>query len=80
MSFIRDTDGHERSLFTSTAEPGSMARSSDTHVVTHRKPTVYSVLGGDMIGRLRRGGASHGDVGDVDVDLLLQGAEKLSSV
>jgi len=80
VSFIRDTDAHERSLFTSTADPGPRARSSDAHVTTHRKPTVYSVLGGDMISRLRRGGASYGDVGDVDVDLLLQGAEKLSSV
>lgn len=50
---------------------------------------MYSVLGGDMVEKLRRGGAGGvgrgvGGVpmvgGDVDVEVLLMGAERLGSV
>lgn len=50
---------------------------------------MYSVLGGDMVAQLRRGGAGGvgrgvGGIptvgGDVDVGVLLMGAERLGSV
>lgn len=52
-----------------------------------RNTAVYSVLGGEMIEQLQRGGAGGiaGGIGgvatnEVDVELLLQGAEKLTGV
>jgi hypothetical protein len=52
-----------------------------------RNTAVYSVLGGNMIEQLRQGGAGGlgGGIGgsrtdEVDVELLLRGAEKLVNV
>ena len=56
-------------------------------VAPRRNTAVYSVLGGDMIEQLRRGGAGGvaGGIGgvatsEVDVELLLVGAERLTNV
>jgi hypothetical protein len=57
-----------------------------------RNTAVAAVLGGDLVERIRRGGGggagsglgyrevSGRDKGEVDVDVLLEGAEKLCSV
>lgn len=97
MSLIRDTDVHERALFTvpssthvrpSEANAKPLLRDKTRVSVAPRRNTaVYSVLGGDMIEQLRRGGAGgvEGGIGgiatnEVDVELLLLGAEKLVDV
>lgn len=90
---LRDTDAHERALYTvSTARA---APAEKTHPSMHRKSmgpprrntAVHAVLGGDMIEQLRRGGGggAGGGIGgvaggEVDVELLLHGVEKLTSV
>ncbi|KAL0637767.1 hypothetical protein Q9L58_003157 [Maublancomyces gigas] len=97
VSLIRDTDAHERALFTvpsttsiSTITPTvTNDKKSRVSIAPRRNTAVYSVLGGDMVEKLRRGGAGGvgrgvGGVpmvgGDVDVEVLLMGAERLGSV
>ncbi|KAF8250218.1 DASH complex, subunit Spc34 [Wilcoxina mikolae CBS 423.85] len=97
VSLIRDTDVHERALFTVPSpahgrptEPNAKPLLGDKTrlaVAPRRNTAVYSVLGGDMIEQLRRGGAGgvEGGIGgiatnEVDVELLLLGAEKLVDV
>ena len=97
MSLIRDTDVHERALFTVPApthnRPSEIAAkpllgdNARISVAPRRNTAVYSVLGGDMIEQLRRGGAGGvtGGIGgiatsEVDVELLLVGAERLTNV
>ncbi|TGZ82744.1 DASH complex, subunit Spc34 [Ascodesmis nigricans] len=86
VTFIRDTEAHERALFVPVAaKHDATPHAPKVEVASgHRNPTVYSVLGGDMVGRIRKGFAGQskekGEVPDIDVDLLLLGAEKLSSV
>ncbi|KAH7322790.1 DASH complex subunit Spc34 [Stachybotrys elegans] len=106
-SLIRDTEAHERALFSvpppppastssKPAEPESKPTSRRQTVfnvasgeVTTGPPTrgaahprrhtaVAAVLGGEMHDRLRRGEADR--KGDVDVEVLLKGAEKLCGV
>lgn len=91
---LRDTDAHERALFTVSASQAAPTEKS--HPMNHRKSTagpprrntaVHAVLGGDMIEQLRRGGGGGAgggiggvSTGEVDVELLLHGVEKLTSV
>ncbi|KFA67024.1 hypothetical protein S40285_05133 [Stachybotrys chlorohalonatus IBT 40285] len=107
-SLIRDTEAHERALFSvppppppsssslNPAEPGPKTQSRRQTVfnvasgeVTTGPPTrgaahprrhtaVAAVLGGEMHERLRRGESDR--KGDVDVEVLLRGAEKLCGV
>ncbi|KAI5842415.1 DASH complex subunit Spc34 [Morchella snyderi] len=97
VSLIRDTDAHERALFTvpstttttSTATVPDADKKGRISIAPRRNTAVYSVLGGDMVEKLRRGGAGGvgrgvGGVpmptGDVDVEVLLMGAERLGAV
>ncbi|KAF2234206.1 DASH complex, subunit Spc34 [Viridothelium virens] len=106
-ALIRDTEVHERALFTmpppaptpkaqdpsgrrQTAFGGSQTPSASR--APRRNTAVAAVLGGDMVERLRRGGgggvgtglgprpADSRNKGEVDVELLLEGAEKLCGV
>ena len=85
---IRDTDAHERALFTVPAAPTEKELKKSRMSIAPRKNTaVYSALGGDMVEKLRRGGAGGvgGGVGgvatgEVDVEVLLMGAERLLGV
>jgi hypothetical protein len=87
VSLIRDSDEQERALFT-VPKPAHSLEGASSSTAPRRNTAVQSVLGGEMIQRLRRGGAGGmaGGVGgapgtsEVDVDLLLQGAEKLTNV
>ncbi|KAL9122072.1 MAG: hypothetical protein Q9187_001373 [Circinaria calcarea] len=98
---IRDTEAHERALFTNApAEPSAIGASKtktrksvayglspskerlkgriSSHGGSTRTAAVRMLLGGDVLDQLRKGGASGGrDRGDVNVDVLLTGAEKL---
>lgn len=52
-----------------------------SHDGSSRTAAVRMLLGGDVLDRLRKGGAGEGrDRGDVNVDILLKGAEKLCKV
>lgn len=107
-SLIRDTEAHERALFSvpppqpvatqsrRSAEPETKSKSRRQTVfnvasgeVTTGPPTrgstnprrqtaVAAVLGGEMHSQLRRGETDR--KGDVDVEVLLRGAEKLCGV
>ncbi|KAA8898808.1 DASH complex subunit Spc34 [Sphaerosporella brunnea] len=90
VSLIRDSDEQERALFT-MPDPSHTRPSAEgapmTSGVLRRNTAVQSVLGGEMIQQLRQGGAGgvSGGIGgivtnDVDVELLLRGAEKLINV
>ncbi|KAF1985750.1 DASH complex, subunit Spc34 [Aulographum hederae CBS 113979] len=109
-TLIRDTETHERALFSvPPPPPAPKAQDSDrrntvfnlngsTSVIggggtnavraPRRNTAVAAVLGGDLVERIRKGGG--GGVGsglgysreksEVDVDILLEGAEKLLGV
>ena len=103
-ALIRDTEAHERALFT-LAEPDRGSRPSTTSLA-HRstvpglncagefygngnglmrshKPrsAVATLLGGELGEQIRKEGAKEGkERGEVDVNILLKGAEKLCSV
>ncbi|RFU77775.1 dash complex subunit spc34 [Trichoderma arundinaceum] len=108
-SLIRDTEAHERALFSvpppppppaATAKPSKAAESeikpknrrqtvfnvASGEVTTgppsrgapHRRTAVAAVLGGEMHEQLRRGETDR--KGDLDVEVLLRGAEKLCGV
>ena len=103
-ALIRDTEPHERALFTvAPRQPGSFEASTssarrattfgiDTNGESARNglgvyngprstTAVGRVLGADVLHQIRKGGKSDGkDVGDVDVKLLLKGAERLCEV
>lgn len=99
-SLIRDTEAHERALFTftpsdpptvgvprrstvygpdATTEPyangaGLMRRQK-------QRSAVATLLGGELGEQIRKEGAKEGiERGEVDVNLLLKGAEKLCGV
>ncbi|MCJ1436436.1 hypothetical protein MMC27_005815 [Xylographa pallens] len=101
---IRDTEAHERALFTVVPPDSS---SSGINLSSFRKSTVFDIgangngsrstigayrgprpttaagriLGGDLVSQIRSGGTSTGrDRTEVDVELLLTGAEKLCAV
>lgn len=94
-ALIRDTEAHERALF-SVAPSGSQRRStaygskidrdkfaSGNAFLRQRRQysAVATILGGELGEQLRNEGMRSGtDRGEVDVELLLQGAEKLSGV
>ena len=102
-TLIRDTEAHERALFTvAPPEPGSFEPSSNRKSTVFRpnnangedtghimgiyrglRPTtaVGRILGGDIMDQIWRGATSNGrDRTEVNVHLLLNGAEKLCSV
>ncbi|KAJ9649020.1 hypothetical protein H2201_002103 [Coniosporium apollinis] len=114
-ALIRDTEAHERALFSVPAppplpkaqDPSSNASrrhtafnasgnssvfgggGSNTARAPRRNTAVAAVLGGELVERIRRGGGGGvgsglgyrsydgRDKGEVDVDILLEGAEKL---
>jgi hypothetical protein len=103
---IRDTEAHERALFSVPPPPPPVASQKPDPKPSSRRQTVFNVasgevttgppttragprrntavaavLGGDLHDQLRRGETSaSGSKGDVDVEVLLRGAEKLCSV
>ena len=103
-TLIRDTEDHERALFTLAPQDksaGSFAGYTTRRATSHGfqaqgqqsvnggdgarsikvRPTVATLLGGDLGKRLREESTKEGkDRGEVDVDLLLKGAEKLCAV
>ncbi|KAL9100436.1 MAG: hypothetical protein Q9163_004181 [Psora crenata] len=95
-ALIRDTEAHERALFT-LASPDQLPGVRDANLP--RRTTVHNIsgsnlgrdqrvgsavatlLGGDLGEQIRKEGTKDGkERGDVDVNLLLKGAEKLCSV
>ena len=88
---IRDTETHERALF-KLAPPedvtdipdANLPRRSTMHPNTrgqYKPSAVATLLGGELGERIRKENTKEGkERGDVDVDLLLKGAEKLCSV
>ena len=83
-SLIRDTESHERILFTVPSAPSHTAPGPSTARAPRRNTAVAAMLGKDMVDQLRKGGAGGvgggiGGVatGEVDVGLLLKGAETL---
>lgn len=110
-SLIRDTEAHERALFSvpppppttiTTLKPskpseaeaeakpknrrqtvfnvasGEVTTGPPTRGAPHRRTAVAAVLGGEMHEQLRRGETDR--KGDLDVEVLLRGAEKLCGV
>ncbi|MCJ1356808.1 MAG: hypothetical protein MMC33_006804 [Icmadophila ericetorum] len=87
-TLIRDTEAHERALFTTIPEDRCQSRRrtgfsiKGIHdnelgsLVGRRQTKVEMLLGGDMLGQICRRGAGEGRT-EVDVDFLLKGAEKL---
>lgn len=71
-SLIRDTEPHERALFTT-------AGASENVSGPKKNTAVGAYIGGDMAEKLRRG-SYVGTSKEVDVNLLLEGAEKLLQV
>lgn len=118
-ALIRDTEVHERALF-SVPPPPPAPKAQDPAASTNRRNTTFNVnggdsvlgttggganavraprrntavaavLGGDLVERIRRGGGGGAGTGvgyrsegagrnEVDVEVLLEGAEKLCSV
>ena len=96
-TLIRDTEAHERALFTlAPSDHVSVSRRSTVHSlkskgearngsglvrVPRHGSTVAALLGGELGEQIRKGGTSDGkDKGEVDVDILLKGAERLCRV
>lgn len=99
-ALVRDTEAHERALFTlaSPEDPSSSAaRRSTVHGLDGNKSSlkngfglaraprhnsaVATLLGGEFGEEIRKRGMGDGrERGDVDVDMLLKGAEKLCGV
>jgi hypothetical protein len=113
-TLIRDTETHERALFSVPPPPPPKAQdpsgnkrrttvfqsqsagpglSADSVRAPRRNTAVAAVLGKDLVERIRRGGgggAGSGlgyqayergrEKGEVDVEVLLEGAEKLCNV
>ena len=103
-ALIRDTEAHERALFSISSAPdasasniGPQARSRHDDAWSKRDQTltghaakgrrrhdaVAAVLGGDMMARIHQAeaaGRPGRERGEVDVDLLLTGAERLCAV
>ncbi|KAH8819725.1 DASH complex subunit Spc34 [Xylogone sp. PMI_703] len=103
-ALIRDTEPHERALFSVPPPPPSFAAQAATS--TNRRQTVFAVssgeittstgpsaraprkntavaavLGGELHSQIRKTeSVAHGGRGEMDVDVLLRGAEKLGNV
>lgn len=84
VSLIRDTDVQERALFTVPSSGYNRQPEVAAAQARRRNTAVHSVLGGDMIEKLRRGGAysaaGGGVAGEVDFEHLLVGVEALIRV
>ena len=95
-ALIRDTEAHERALFSLAPSSDLLESGDQRRNVTNEKyrnparsTAVAAVLGGDMAERLRREKAGEGRSSrratglpsdELDVELLLRGAEKLCAV
>jgi hypothetical protein len=94
-ALIRDTETHERALFKAAPPaPGSFEPSrktnwydnSDLVKGTNAFPGLKSntavgrILGGDVLDRIQRSERTVGKDGDVDIDALLNGAERLKDI
>ena len=92
-ALIRDTEAHERALFSLAASEKNARSSRRTTVFgpngagnnfsqSHRqKSAVATLLGGDLAEQVRRQGAIEAsERGEVDVNVLLKGAEKLCGI
>lgn len=98
-ALIRDTESHERALFTSTPgiRPGAdIPRRSTVHgldsnhdfsttgITLLRTPkqgsAVAALLGDELGAEIKKGGDDGKDRGEVNVNILLKGAEKLCGV
>jgi hypothetical protein len=107
-SLIRDTEAHERALFSVPPPPPTVTdKPADTAKQSSRRQTVFNVASGEITtsaGSTGRGGAAprrntavaavlggdlhekirksekRGNKDDVDVEILLKGAEKLCGV
>ncbi|KAM0324801.1 hypothetical protein ACHAQA_007767 [Verticillium albo-atrum] len=104
-SLIRDTEPHERALFSVPPPPPPQTAQPDPGAPHDRRKTVFAVssgevttgggptgrparrntavaavLGGDLHAQLTRRGVGSNKGGDVDVEVLLRGAEKLCGV
>lgn len=97
-ALIRDTEAHERALFSIAPPPvpsksqiqqisstftTSASRSATAGTQTRpprRHTAVAAVLGGDLYRKTRSGHSGKQAKGDIDVELLLRGAEKLCRV
>ncbi|KXX75042.1 Reticulocyte-binding protein 2 a [Madurella mycetomatis] len=109
-SLIRDTESHERALFSvPPPPPPATSQNPDPPKPSSRRQTVFNVaagevtagppqnstrsgparrnmavaavLGGDLHAQIvRRGGEGRSGGGDVDIEVLLHGAEKLCAV
>lgn len=99
-ALIRDTEAHERALFT-LASPNDSGTRSERRTTVHglggsrnslkngvgliRAPrhdsAVATLLGGELGEEIRKRGMGDGrERGEVDVELLLKGAEKLCGI
>jgi hypothetical protein len=91
-SLIRDTEAHERALYhlappplrtqstdfgSSIAQTSTSARRATTHSRQPKSRAVAAVLGGDLYAKTRR---AERHKGEIDVEVLLEGAEKLAAV
>ncbi len=96
-TLIRDTEAHERALFTpAPSDESSTSRRSTVHGlksngqsingsalfrVPRHGSAVAALLGGELGEQIQRGGTNEGkEKGEVDVDILLKGAERLCRV
>ncbi|KAG9545106.1 DASH complex, subunit Spc34, partial [Aureobasidium melanogenum] len=97
-ALIRDTEQHERALFsiapppvpsksqiqqissTFTTSASRSINTSNTQRPPRRHTAVAAVLGGDLYRKTRTGHSGKQSKGDIDVELLLRGAEKLCRV
>jgi hypothetical protein len=97
-ALIRDTEQHERALFsiapppvpsksqiqqissTFTTPASRSIATSNTQRPPRRHTAVAAVLGGDLYRKTRTGHSGKQSKGDIDVELLLRGAEKLCRV
>ncbi|KAI9892607.1 MAG: hypothetical protein M1814_001300 [Vezdaea aestivalis] len=106
-ALIRDTEVHERALFSVPAAPPQLTAQNPTAGASRRKTTystnpgsnedallgnvafhnrgkksmaITAVLGGDLAERIRRIDANGQDRSDIDIDILLSGADRLCRV
>lgn len=98
-ALIRDTEAHERALYTSSSgdQPSANAfrrktvqgldndyDSSANRYGLLRTPrqgsAVASLVGDELDEEIRKGGNNGRDRGEVDVNILLKGAEKLCGI
>lgn len=96
-ALIRDTESHERALFSVVRPEAGLSETTTRHGTTYngngenQKPSVNNgfksntavgrILGGDVMKEIRRANRGDGqNRSEVDVNALLDGAEKLCGV